>query len=315
MSDAAKYNVEKLIEIGNKMVISRDTIAADYETLLNLRDFYMFLKERKDAEDKPDKDRIKARKEGYDTYMKRIEAILEKAEPDFVALNTDIKLQEKVIIGQIEKNNAIRNRHKEFVNEMVKSVMVAEDNKELGRIQSLVGSEKARKTFYGDYFLVIEDVCNSLLQLVDERKLFIKSNQKLSAEMKKWTDAGDIPKATQIKEQMDQSERVLHQNALAIAQDAYKKVSDVQMQDTDIVSAAITPRLHRWSWKVDDIELMYKKTPNLVVKEPNTKAINAFLKEKVEADELDDLEDNVFNGLILYRKQFYVSIKSKDDAS
>lgn len=314
MSDAAKYNIEQVIDNGNKMAITRESLKKDYSFLLGMRDLYMYLKERKDAEDKPDKERIKARKEGFESYMKRLEVILEKAEPVLMALNAQIKTAEGLLLAEITKKNDIRGRHIEFVNDTAKMIVTAPDNKELARIQKLIGTEKSRTGFYGDYHPVIEEVCNSLLKLIDERKAFVKNSSKLEADFKKWSESGDMPRAAQIKEEMELMERVVNENALAIAQDAYTKVAGVQIEETEFISEAVVPRTHRWSWRVDNIETLYQKMPELVIKEPNVKAINEFMKKKT--DELDETKDNNFNGLVLYRKPYFVSIKSnKDDAS
>ena len=315
IEDATRHNVSQLIETGKNIKISRDTISVNYAFLSKMRDLYLYFKDRMDAENKGDKDRIKARKEGYDTYMKPIEEILEKAEPFFIQVNGEIKREEAIAIQAIEKQNEIKSRHVEFVNDIARLIAMAPDNTELARIQQLIGSEKSRTGFYGDYHPKIKDVCDSLLSLVSDRKQIIKDNAKLQKEYDKFISSGDIVKATQIKEQMDHSVRVIGENVMAIAENAYKQVAAVSLADTELVSAAVSPRLHRWSWRVEDIELLYKNLPALVVKEPHAKSINLFLKEMQESGKLKETEDNNFYGLILYRKPFFVAIKTKDDAS
>lgn len=308
-------NLLQLLEAAKKTKVTPETISVNFSDMIILRSIYIKLKERKDEEDAPDKARIKARKEGYETYMKPVEELLEIIDPQFAIVNAEIKRREKVIKDDIEKQNKIRSRHLEFVNDTAKMIAVAPDNTELARIQKLIGSEKARTGFYGTYHDKIKEVCDLLLKLVDDRKKIIKDNTKLQKDYDKWLLAGDITRATQLKEEMEQNERVINENVLAIAQSAYEQVSAVSLLDTELVSAAITPRLHRWSWKVEDIDLLYQKMPEMVLKEPNTKSINAFMKSKVDANELSDDDDNNFYGLILYRKPFFVSIKTNKDAS
>lgn len=299
---------QQLIEATKNIQITPDTISVAYNDLSKLRLIYEYLDGRLDEENKEDKERIKARNEGYGKIMKQIYEILMSAEPQFIEGNKQILAKEKVVKLEIKKQNDIRSRHVEFVNDMTKFITAASDTKELARIQSLIGTEKSRTPFYGDYHPIIKDVCDSLLKLIDDRKRMIKDNAKLEKEYKKWFDTGDIVMATQIKEQIELNQLVIAENAQQIAQDAYKQVSAVAILDNELVSAAISPRLHRWSWKISDIELLYKKMPELVEKVPNTKAVNAFMKQKIEEKELNADQDNNFNGLVLYWKSFFVSV-------
>jgi hypothetical protein len=59
--------------------------------------------------------------------------------------------------------------------------------------------------------------------------------------------------------------------------------------------------------------LLYKKNPELVVLEPNAKAIGVIVKEK--AKDMSEGQEVEMNGLVIYQKYFYVAIKSTDDAA
>lgn len=315
LPEITKQNWQQLLDAAKNIRITRETIAVNYDDLSKLRELYLFLEERRKAEDEPDKDRIKARKEGYDTYMKPIKAILEMAEPDFIKINGEMGREERAILAAIDKQNDIRKKHVDFVNDIVKLILIAPDNKELARIQMLIGSEKSRTNYYGDYHQYIGKSCDELLQLVDGRKDFIKDNAKLIKDRAKAEAAGDVVLETQLKEQIDMNEEVIRQNAQQIAESAYTQVTSVSMIDSELVSATIKPRLRRWSWRIDDIDLLLQKSPELVLKEPNKKAITAFMKEKTKDDELDEHESHNFNGLIIYKKPFFVAIKTSDDAA
>lgn len=315
LPDVVKNNINQLIVAGKNIKISKETIQVNYEDFKKIRAVWELLKDRKDEEDRADKERIKARKEGYDVYMKPLEELLDSAEPIFIQINNEIKREELHVLGIIQKKNEIKIRHIEFVNDTTKMIAAASDNKELVRVQKLIGSEKSKTAFYGDHHPVISEVCDSLLKLVEERKRIIKENDKLKKDYEMWLAAGDIDKAAQLKEEMDHNERVITQNIEYLSEQAYKHVSDVTLADTEFVSASIQPRLHRWSYRVDGIENLYKKRPDLVVKEPNVKAINAFMKEQQETGELNDIDDNKFDGLVIYRKPFFVAIKTAKDAS
>jgi len=315
--ELANTEWQKLLEAGQNLgEITPQTIAPTYDSLLKLRALHEWLKDRKDKEDEEDKANLKARKEGYDKVMKPMKEILDKADPILAMVNDKIMKDEKEIVEEIKKQNELRQKHMDFVSEVTKSIISCSTVKELSKIQMLIGTRKSHKASYGDLSETVEHTCDSMLLLVDERKRFIDNNSKLEKEYKKYTDAKDLVKAAQIKEEIEVSQKIIEQNAKLLAEEVYKQLYSIVALSEDIVSAAIKPRLNRWSWRVDDMELLYKKNPELVDKVANVKAVNAFKKEKELLGTLSPDEDNEFNGLVLYRKPYYVALsKTDNDAS
>lgn len=299
---------QQLIEVTKNIKITPESISVDYLNLSKLRAIYEWLNEKEDDANKDDKEKIATRKAAFDSLRKPIKEILNNAEPDFISINNEILKRERQIGGAIDSENNLRIEFIEFVNLTTKNITLAEGSKELGIIQMKIGNLKSRSKIYGDYKDKVDSVCDRLISLIDDRKVFLKQNVKLEASYKKAIDSGDIVLATQIRGEIDNHKRVLEQNANNLAQDAYDEVASVAIMNNDMVSAAINPRLHRWSWRVDDIEKLFKKRPELVEKVPNTKAINVFMSEKKEAKELDPDMDNEFSGLVIWNKPFYVSV-------
>lgn len=314
--EVARNNIQQLIEVGKGIIPTEETIKVDYENLLKIRDMWTLLEKRRKEEDAQDRERIKARKEGYDKYMKPMEEILEAAEPILAAINHKLWSAEKDVVESIKLHNERQEALTSFVNEIAKAVAVAPDSKELVMIQKLIGTEKSKSSFYGEYkSKMVDGVCDALLSMIAERKQILKENQKVQHEYDTWLAAGDIDKAAQLKDTIELNNIMAQQNIERIADGAFQQISSILPVSTNFESATIHPRLHRWSWRVDDIELLYKKNPPLVSKEPNKKAINDFMKEKSDADELKlDCENN-FNGLVVWRKPFFVSVKTSNDAS
>lgn len=311
--DLAKLDWQTLFDTAKKIRVQKETIGVNFSDAMKLRELHAYLRNKQKQEDEPDKARIKARKEGYDSYCKPIEEILAALDPEFHRINKEILSEEKDIEDVIAKQNEIRTRHIEFVNDIVKQISAAPDAKDLARIQSLVGSEKSRASYYGDYFPNVEESCNEMLKLIESRKNILKENIKTQKAYDKAIERGDHPAAAELRELLEYNERVVKENAQAIAESAYKKVAEITLRLSELESASIRPRQKRWSYRIDDIDLLYKKNPELVVLEPNAKAIGAIVKEKAK----DMADDEVFtqNGLTIYQKHFYVSIKTADDAA
>lgn len=306
LPDITSQNWAQLLEAAKSIKITKETIKVNYVDFMKLRDLYLFLKDKKDAEDKIEKDRLKARKEGYDTYMKPIEEILDAAEPEFIKYNAEIKKEEREVIAALNKRNEVRTFLLDFVRRTTQSIAISPDVTDLVRIQKSIGTEKSRTGVYGDFQDKMKDVCDKLLQLIESRKEIMKSNDKLAKSYEK-AKVSDLALATELKAQMEYNDRLVAQNINELADNAIKEIVDINIVSTEMESAAILPRTHRWAWRISDIELLYKKSPEMVVKEPNTKAINAFMKTKTDEDLLDPNEDNHFNGLVLYRKPFFVA--------
>lgn len=298
----------QLIEVAKNASITPETISETYQSFLKLRAVYEWLNEREEEDNKEEKEIIATRKAAYDKLRKPIKEILNNADALFAAVNKDILCREKAIGEEIEKENKLRTDFMDFVNVTTKNIVVATDTKELGKIQMLIGSKKSTSKSYGDDKSKIDSICDRLLSLIDDRKVFLKEDLKLESDYKKANDSGDIVLATQIRSEIDDHKRVLEENANQLAQDAYREISSLAVMNNDMVSAAITPRLHRWSWRVDNIEKLYKKMPQMVDKIPNTKAINTFMSELKEEKGLNPYEENEFHGLVIWNKEFYVSV-------
>lgn len=314
ISETTRLNLQSLLEQAKSIRYDREALSANYDLLLKLRSIWDFLDKRRKEEDKIEKEIIATRKAGYEEIMDPIAELLDAADPHLFALNTEILLEEKAIGDAIKKQITSRDALAEFINDTIRIITGAPDNKELVRIQKSIGSEKSHKAKYGEYAPILEGICDELLELINGRKKLIAENGNLQEQLNKATAENDEPAKVHITELMEIGKRELEENAANISDNAIQKISSLPIIGYDAVSKAIKPRTHRWSWRVDDIDLLYKKSPEFVVKEPNTKAINAFMKEKSEAEELDEYKENNFSGLVLYRKPFYVSVKTQKDA-
>lgn len=316
ISETTRLNLQAFLEQAKSIRYDRESLSSNYDLLLKLRGIWDYLDKKRKEEDKVEKEIIATRKAGYEEIMNPIAELLEAADPNIFALNTEILLEEREIGNKIQKQIDNRDSLAAFINATIRSIVAAPDNKDLVRIQKLIGSAMSHKEKYETYAHILIEVSDELLKLIDGRKRLITENEKIQKLLDEATANNDHPAELAYKQQMELGQRELEENAGGISDSAFKKVSDLPLVGAEIVSKAIKPRTHRWAWRVDDIELLYKKHPDLVVKEPDTKPINAFMKEKVEANELSEYGDNEYNGLVLYRKPFYVSVKNtQKDAS
>lgn len=300
----------ELLEAIKHVKVSKETIHADYDIATRLRGVLDWLDDEFDRQTAELKEQIATKKSAFDVYRKQIEGFLLSVEPDFISINNEILAQEKVIKDAIDKDNDRRNRHQEFVNETTKSIISALDTNELVRIQKLIGSEKSKKTFYGeDYFPAIEQVCDQMLKLIDGQKQMIKDNSKLKLEKEAAEKSGDLVLIVDLKSRIEYNEMVIKENAREISQKAFEYVSSVAPVADSFVSASIKPKTHRWSYTVENIDLMAQKLPDLVKTEENKGAIDKWIKAKTELGEIDEEKETRYSypGITVFRKQFYVA--------
>lgn len=301
-----KEGMPKLLEALKNIQVSRETVKVNFENLTKAMNLYTLLSEWREEELSPFKEQIKSINAGYALYMDQLLEILENVEPQFSALHRQIKMDQKAHESAAGQQVAIRKEYIEFVQRIIQLVLIAPDNKEVTRIQALIGSEKSREKHYGDFFETVKVSCDQLLELLTGRKGFLKEQAKKQKEYDKAVEINDLPRAAQLKEEMEFQERVLTQNGDAIAENAFQQIAAIDLTTDEFEMEGIKPRLSRWGWRVDDIELLFKKIPGLVTKEPNKKAIGAFMKEKTDEGNLNELEDNVFSGLVIFKKNWFV---------
>src|SRR6476646_7405276 len=97
ISETTRLNLQTFLDQAKSIRHDRESLSANYELLLKLRDIWDFLDKRRKAEDKPEKEAIATRKEGYEEIMNPIAELLEAADPHIAALNKEYLLEEREI--------------------------------------------------------------------------------------------------------------------------------------------------------------------------------------------------------------------------
>lgn len=300
----------ELLEAIKHVKVSKQSIHADFDIATRVRGVLDWLDDEFERQTADAKEQIATRKTAFDAYRKPIESFLLSVEPEFIKANNEILSEEKVVKDAIDKDNDRRNRHQEFVNETTRAIVSATDTNELVRIQKLIGTEKSKKTFYGEeYFPAIEQVCDQMLKLIDGQKQMIKDNSKLKSEKEAAEKSGDLVLTVDLKSRIEYNEMVIKENAREISQKTFEYVSSVATISDSFVSAAIKPKTHRWSYTVENIELLAQKLPELVKREENKGAIGKWIKSKTESGEIDEEKETkyCYPGITVFRKQYYVA--------
>ncbi len=299
----------ELLEAIKHVKVSKQSIHADFDIATRVRGVLDWLDEEFNRQTAEAKEQIATRKVAFDAYRKPVEEFLLSVEPEFTKVNKEILAEEKVIKDAIDKDNDIRNRHQEFVNETTRAIVSATYTNELVRIQKLIGSEKSKKTFYGEeYFPVIEQVCDQMLKLIDGQKQMIKENSNLKVEKEAAEKLGDLVLTVDLKSRIEYNEMVIKENAREISQKTFEFVSSVATIQDSFVSASIKPKTHRWSYNIDNIELLAQKLPDLVKLEPDKTSIGKWIKAKTESGEVDEKKQEYsYPGITVFRKPFYVA--------
>lgn len=300
--ELAKHDFEKLFQEAKTSLIIRETLSGTYPILSKLRIIYDALLKRKELEDKDDKERMAARRDGYNIFLNPLKEFLMDVEPKLVDFYFLLISEEKAIQKVIDEQNAIKQKHLEFVNDTIKNVLSSSTNKDLVSIQKLVGSEQTRKEYSG--YDPIKLSCKKLLELIESRKTIIKENDAKEKEYAAALQKEDYPAATLLREQIEDNKRAMTENGLEISKDAFKQVESISLVKNDVQALLIKPVTHRWSYEITDEAKLKKSHPEFFTA-IDDKAVKKFFESK--KDYLETGVKHNIDGLTIYYKPYFVA--------
>lgn len=310
---SAENKLDDLLLQAKDLLITPETLHVNYQFLLKLKAVHDAMTKKMTGETTPLKDEIKLIEGVYEPYLSSIAKILNQHDPVIAQLNSEIKEAEFEVVDAISEESTRIATFNLFVNKTAKAIVASTDDDELTYIQKMIGLEKTRGKYYGEkLFEKVVEASDELLMLVQEQKICIRDNAKLTKQQAQAVVNGDMSLAASLKEQIEVKTRVIAENAITIGEKAYKYIESVQQQNDELVSGAIQPRTTRWSYYVYDMELLKKKCPDLILNIENKKGIGQLMKQKVDAKQVPERGELRENGIAFYKKQFYISVKSKE---
>ena len=298
-------NYLKVVEAAQSLSFTKDNLAADYPALKELDKLIKDMEEVRKELRQPLNAALKNIQETLDEVMEPLVAIRDSKKTDLKTANEAALEEKRKEQADIDRRNAIVGSIGTFVNTITREVASASTEQEITRIQKLIGSEKARKGYYEEYHVDLLEKLAALDEPIKERKEFIKLKLDNEQKLKAALNSGDAHKAAELKEKQELLEAQTHESSIILQEKAFEQNLNIQDVVGESIIETVKPKTTRWKWRVEDIQLLYRKMPDLVQLVPNEKAIDAILAAKRAEKVLVDGQENKFFGVIFYQEKFY----------
>lgn len=193
-----------------------------------------------------------------------------------------------------------------FINNCTTYIVTATTDDQIVLVQKRIGSEKSKKTFYAEYWQELADKCNSLDTLINQQKEKIRELKKLNEDFEQALKNNDDSKAAEIKDGIELANMELVENSIRLQEKAFDEslsISTVEIGQPDL--NVVKGKSNRWRWRVDDLELLRKKSPEFTKIVVNEEKIDAFMKEQREAGLFKTEETEIqVKGVTFYKEKY-----------
>ena len=242
--------------------------------------------------------------ESFMEFLTPLRNEIARVNADVAKVNATQLAEKKRIEDENARILSVRAAIQGFVNKMILAISDARTDNEIVVIQKLVGTEKSRKGYYGDLMSELVAACEVLNPKINERKEDIRKMVSLQQKSEEAIKSGDIQTATEIKEQAELLDSKMEEDVLRLQDAAFEATASIEVVLTESTVQTVKGR-RLWKWRVEDIQKLAKKNPELVKLEPNSEAIEALLSEKRKDGSLDEIDRLEMNGLTFYIKPSY----------
>lgn len=298
-------NYIKAVEAAQSLTFAKDNLSADYPALKELDKLLKEMEEVRKEVRQPLNEALKNIQEVFNEITEPLIGIRDAKKAELKGAN-EAALQDKRKEQQdIDRRNGIVGSLGAFVNNITREVASASTETEITRIQKLIGSEKARKGYYEEYHMDLLEKLAALDEPIRIRKDFIKQKAANDLKLQEAIDTGDAYKAAELKGKQELLEQQTQESGIVLQEKAFEQNLAIQEFVGESIIETVKPKITRWKWKVEDINLLQRKMPDLVLLVPNDKAIDAILAAKRAEKALLEGQDNKFFGIIFYQEKFY----------
>jgi hypothetical protein len=306
-TETVRWNYNKMLQGLNSMKITKDNLKESYPELKEADNFIKSITEWRKEQSRP----------FSEVDMLFLEVAKEIIAPVLEA-TTSIKSQVKIAseanaaeIAQAKKEkdrrDLITSTLASFINQVTSDIMLATTDNQIVLIQKRIGSEKSKKGFYAEYWQELVDKCEALNSTINEQKNKIRELTELNSELEKALKSNDDSKAVDIKEQIELTNYELMENSIRLQERAFEQsinISIVEVGQPDVSVAK--SRTTRWKWRVDDIDVLRKKSPLLTKIVPDEVKIEQFMKEKRDEGLFKTNEPELYmGGITFYKEKYY----------
>ncbi len=292
--EANRQNYQRLLTHLSGLQVTKDNVNEDHTK--EAREVRKLLKEKKEQECKPvlqhHADILKAYSDLDKPLEEQINRLLaeKQAVADAIRKENEAQLREQTRVANAKA--AIIN----FTNKIANDIRNANTDADIVSVEKMIGLEKTKKNLYQEFIPDLITQLDNLRPHIREQKENVRRLQELNQKEKEAIEKGEIYEATAIREEKEYVQTVIEHTGIKIHEKAFEEAIKIEVVVPDVVEIAPKGRTN-WKWEVTDIKLLQKKMPHLVKMVPDDAAIDLLLKTKRQGGELDDVEEQNWNGI------------------
>lgn len=301
--DTARLNYLKILQETKNIVWTRENI--DQDLLAMPKTVASKLTERKDFYKRPYIDAGKIIQTEYNNVFNPLNDEISIKAAQRKELADQIQREQDKANAEIERLNNIRITMIGFIQSVTNDISEAQTDSQIVLIEKRVGAELSRKNFYSDYLDDFKAQCEELKPLIKKQKEYIKLLISLEKKKVDAMSSGDESVAVDAREKAEGIKEFIEEGKLRLQQKAFE-----QLENSDVavgVPMNVAPSATRttWKWRVDDLQLLYRKMPNLVDLVPNKEKIDSLLAEKRADGSVSGKRELSLFGITFYEDKSY----------
>lgn len=192
-----------------------------------------------------------------------------------------------------------------FLNKITADITLATTDLQIVSIQKRIGSEKSRTAFYSEFIDDFRSKCDNLNDVINNQKDKIRKLAEFNKQFDVALSKNDDQGAALIKEKMEATSDSLMENSIRLQEQAFSQALNIpQVQVGQPEVNTVKAKTYRWLWKIEDIQLLRKKQPELTKIVPNEEAIEYLLKEKRQAGDFEGQSEVRVNGILFFKQKY-----------
>jgi hypothetical protein len=263
------------------------------------------LTEKKEIDKRPLIDAGKIYQAQYNSVFNPINDVISRKATERKLLADKLQREEDEALAEAERNNAIKRTIVHFVSEITNQITEADTDDKIVLSEKKVGSEMSRKSYYGIHINDLKEQCEALKPLIKKQKEYIRVLSSLNKGTDSAMQKGDDHTAVELRQQAEELKSVIDENKIRLQQLALQQVENSDSYVGIPTISAPNASRTTWKWRVDDLQLLFKKMPHLIDLIPNKEKIDAILKEKRESGQMNGKREDKMFGITFYEEKTF----------
>lgn len=295
----AQIVIQKLHDSYSKLVFNADNLPAITEFIENSKKALKKVEEKRQEYKKPILEKGEAIDNGAKLIVNELQPLINTANAHKQKIAAEQEAARLILVEAEKKKKERADLIDNFIIEKTGAIAAAETNETLLYIEKLINLETANESRYGDQLPDLKARIALIRPLIAAQKESVK-------ELTVLEKVADNPNSTdesilEAGEKIDEVKAIIHQQRNNLLETAVGQASAPSASYSQVIPEAIKPARRSWKYRATDLELLYKKSPNLVTLTLNEPAVKALMKEHSENK---TLKAGIINGL-----EFYYDIK------